>query len=81
MDPVQIGQIITVVAGAIKTAVDLGPIVIKGVEDAKPFAQVIVSTILGREITVDELSGLEQQLATLSAQFQQPLPPEQADDV
>lgn len=81
MDPATVIQIITVVGAVVKEAVELGPTVIKTVEDAKPFAEAIVNTILGKEVTVADLTALEAQIAALSAQLQEPLPPEQPDDV
>lgn len=70
MDPL---TIIGVVASVIKTAVDLGPTVIKGIEDAKPFADAIVRTLTGGEVTPEQLAELEAQIAALSAQLQAPM--------
>lgn len=81
MNAVAIGQVISVVAAAIKTAVDLGPIVIKGVKDAEPFAEVIVRTIMGTQITDEQLTALEEQLNKLSEELQQPLPPADEQDI
>jgi hypothetical protein len=69
--------IISAVAAAVKAAVDLTPSVIKTVQDATPFAQAIVATIKGENITQDQLDQLEAQITTLSLQLQAPLP---ADD-
>lgn len=71
-----VAQIITVVAGVLKTAVDLGPTVIKGVEDAKPFAEAIVGMLKGTNVTDDQLAELEAKITALSSQLQAPLPPE-----
>ena len=69
--------IISVVAAAVKAAVDLTPAVIKTVQDAEPFAAAIVNAIRGDNITQDQLDELEAKISDLSAQLQQPLP---ADD-
>lgn len=68
--------IIELVAKVIQQAVILGPTIIKGVEDAKPFAEVIYHALKGDNVTQNQLDQLEVQLADLSAQLQQPLPPE-----
>lgn len=68
--------IISAVAAAIKAAVDLTPSVIKTVQDATPFAQAIVATIKGKNITQDQLDQLEAQITSLSQQLQAPLPPD-----
>lgn len=70
-------QLILTVAGIIKTLIDVGPDVIKGVQDAKPFAEQLVKTIFGKkEITNEELAELEAKIDDLAAQLQEPLPPE-----
>jgi hypothetical protein len=81
MDAATIEEIITVVASVIKTAVDLGPTIIKAAKDAEPFAANIVNTIIGKETTKDELAQLEAAIADLSAQLQATLPEQQADDI
>lgn len=81
MSVIAVAEIIGMVATVIKQAVDLGPIVIKAASDAKPFAEVIVNALRGKTITQDDLTAIEQQIAVLSAQLQQPLPPEQPDDI
>lgn len=69
--------IINLIATVIKTAVDLTPTVIKGVEDAKPFAEAIYHALKGDNITQDQLDQLEAKITDLSNQLQQPLPPEE----
>lgn len=70
-------QLILTVAGIIKTLIDVGPDVIKGVQDAKPFAEQLVKTIFGKkEVTAEELAELEAKIDDLAAQLQVPLPPE-----
>jgi hypothetical protein len=73
MDPT---TIITTIATVINEAVTLGPIVIKGVEDAEPFAKLIYGLFTGTNVTADQITILQQQLAALSAQLQDPLPPD-----
>jgi hypothetical protein len=74
MDP---ATIITTIATVIQTAVNLGPSVIKAVEDATPFAEAIYNTLTGTAITQDQLDKLEADITALSAQLQANLP---ADD-
>lgn len=70
--------IIATIASIIKTAVDVGPVVIKGIEDAKPFAEALYNTLFkGHKITEEELAQLEARIKDLSAQLQLPLPPEE----
>lgn len=76
-DPVTIISSIASLAKIIKMVVDVGPDVIKTVEDAKPFAQQIFSTMRGgKEITADELKDLEAKIDELASELQRPLPPE-----
>lgn len=65
------------IASVIKTAVDLTPDVIKTVQDATPFAQVIYNAVVkGDSITQEDLDKLEAQITDLSNQLQLPLPDE-----
>ena len=65
--------IITTIASIIKTVVDLTPTVIKGIEDARPFAEAIFKTLKGdKEITQEELTELEARMTDLSNQLQLP---------
>lgn len=69
--------LIASIASIIKTLVDVGPDVIKGVQDAKPFAQQIVKSLFGKEeISNEDLAELEAKIDSLAAQLQEPLPPE-----
>lgn len=69
--------IISLVSTLIKTAVDLGPTVIKGVQDAEPFAKALYDTLIkGKAISQDQLDELEARIDDLAAQLQEPLPPE-----
>ena len=70
--------IINLIAGVIKTAVELTPTIIKTVNDAKPFAEAIYNSIIkGNEVSEDQLKELEARLTELSNQLQLPLPPEE----
>ncbi len=69
--------IISTIASIIKTAVDLTPTIIKGVEDARPFAEAIYQSLKGENITEDQLLELEIKISALSNQLQSPLPPEE----
>lgn len=68
--------ILEVLAKVVKVAVDLGPTVIKGAEDAKPFAQAIFNLFQGKTVTQAQLDELEARIDDLAAQLQRPLPPE-----
>jgi hypothetical protein len=75
-------QIITAISSVIKVAVDLTPVVIKTIEDAKPFAQAIYDTLIGdKEISAEELETLQAKILELSNQLQAPLPPPTDDEV
>jgi hypothetical protein len=76
MSLASIEAIIAAVAGAVKTAVDLGPSVIKVIEDAKPFAQQIIDAIGGKKVTDAQLAQLEAGIQALSDDLQTPLPPD-----
>lgn len=69
-------QIAGVVAKGIKILVDLGPDIIKTVDDAKPFATRLVNAIQGKKVTVNELASLEAHIDEMAAELQEPLPPE-----
>lgn len=81
MDPATVVAVVSTVAAVLKQVADLGPLVIKGAQDARPFAELIVRTILGREVTEDELTLLEQQIKVLSDELQEPLPPADEEDI
>lgn len=68
--------IIATISGVIKTAVDLTPDVIQVAEDAAPFAQAIYGLFQGTNVTQAQLDQLTADIATLSAELQQPLPPD-----
>lgn len=69
--------VIQTVAAVIKTAVDVGNVIISTVEDAEPFAKVIVDTIGSKEeISDEELDAMRLKLQALSNELQKPLPPE-----
>lgn len=69
--------IVEAIAAVIKTAVDVGPEIIKGVQDAKPFAEAIYNSLIkGQKVSDEDLKKLEDQLTELSNQLQKPLPPE-----
>lgn len=72
MDPT---AIITVISQVIKLAVDVGPGVIKAVEDAAPFAEAIYHNLVsGQAVTPEQLTALEAQLQVLSDDLDVPLP-------
>lgn len=62
-------------ASILKTIVDLTPTVIKTVEDAKPFAEILYNTFKnGKDVTEDQFNALEAEIKRLSNELQQPLP-------
>lgn len=72
-------EIIALIGQIIKTAVDVGPTVIKAVGDAEPFALLIYDNLVGGQpITPEQQADIEAQLAVLSGRLQAPLPPEEA---
>jgi len=75
-------SVISAISSVIKVAVDLTPVVIKTIEDAKPFAQAIYDTLIGdKDITQEELDVLAAKIKELSDQLQAPLPPPTDDEV
>lgn len=68
--------IIETIALVIKEAAILGPIIIKSVEDATPFAKAIYDMIAGHTVTQAELDELVEKIQVLSAQLQKPIPDE-----
>lgn len=75
-------SIISAISSVIKVAVDLTPMVIKTIEDAKPFAQAIYDTLIGdKDITQEELEILQAKILELSNQLQAPLPPPLDDEL
>lgn len=73
MDPT---TIIATIASVINEAVTLGPTVVKAVEDAEPFAQLIYGLFEGTNVTQAQIDTLVANLAVLSAQLQVPLAPD-----
>lgn len=63
-------NIVETVAAVIMQLITLGPAVIKGVENAKPFAEVIVNTVLGGNVTDEQRAQIEAQITSLSNQLQ-----------
>lgn len=74
MDPVAVATVIETIAKVINEAVILGPTVIKAVEDAKPFAQVIYGLFTGTNVTQAQVDDLLAQLDALADQLEAPLP-------
>lgn len=57
--------------------VKFAPIAMQGIENAKPFAQLLYNTLAkGKEVTQEELADLEKRIDELSAELQKPLDPE-----
>lgn len=76
MDPVEIATIIDTIAKVINEAVVLGPTVIKAVDDAKPFAQLIYGLFTGTNVTQAQVDDLLSKLDALSDQLDVDLPPD-----
>lgn len=74
-------EIIALIAGALKAAADVGPIVFKTAQDATPFIMRLVAGVIGRELDPNEQAHIEAQLDALSAQLQVPLPPADEEDI
>lgn len=67
-----IGLVITVV----KTAIEVAPVVVQGIQDMKSFAVALFQKFTGKDITPEQRVELEAQIDNLHAQFQAPIPPE-----
>ena len=73
MDPATL----TAIANVINAAVQIGPSVIKGVEDALPFAQAIYNNLFNKTtITQADLDALDAQVQAMVDQALTPLPPD-----
>lgn len=79
MSAVNVIEIINAIAAVINTAVQLGPRVVKTVEDARPFAQAIHKLFEGDHVSQQQLEDLHAQIKALSAKLQAPLPLEEGD--
>jgi len=67
--------IIATIAKVVQTAVEIGPTVIETIEDAEPFAEAIYNALIaGKPVTQEQIDALENHLAELSAELQEPLP-------
>lgn len=62
--------IVAVISSVIKVAVDVGPGLIKTVEEARPFAEQIVSLFSGEHVTQDKLDALLTSANSISADLQ-----------
>jgi len=77
-----ISLVVETVAKIIYQVSTLTPVVIKTIEDAKPFAQAIYDTLIGdKDITPEELAILQAKVLELSNQLQAPLPPATEDEL
>ena len=73
MDPATL----TAIANVINAAVQIDPSVIKGVEDALPFAQAIYNNLFNKTtITQADLDALDAQVQAMVDQALTPLPPD-----
>jgi hypothetical protein len=80
MEAATVEAILTAVAQIITIA---APIVVKGVENAAPFAQMIYGLVTGTNLTNDDIDAVLAKANALSAQIQDPnfIAPKQDDDV
>ena len=76
MDPVSVTTIISTISSVINEAVVLGPTVIKAVDDAKPFAELIYGLFTGTNVTQQQVDDLLANLDSLSDQLEVDLPPD-----
>lgn len=81
MSNISTTEIINIIAAVVNTAVKLGPTVIKGVEDATPFAKAIYGLFTGTNVTEAQLDDLVKKIKTLSEELQKPLPQEEEENV
>lgn len=68
----------TQIIEAIQSAIKITQAVVKTGQDAAPFIRAIYNTFVGNkeEITKADLDALSEQVDALSAELQEPLPPE-----
>lgn len=70
------GATVETIAQVILQLVQLGPAIIKTVDDAKPFVEEFAALLRGgTEPTQDDLDALKARIDDLYAQAQAPLPP------
>lgn len=70
-------QIIAIIGTALQMAKKVWPTAVQGYEDIKFFAEGLFKQLKGDDnITPEEQAALEAKLDELSAELQQPLPPE-----
>lgn len=67
---------LNLVTTVISTLVKVEPVIVQGITDLKPFASALYQKFTGQEISADERTALEAKIDELSAEFQQPIPPE-----
>lgn len=70
---VQIAAIIQ----AIQSAISITEAVLRTAQDAAPFIAAIRDTFSGTDVTQEQLDALEARIDALSAELQEPLPPEE----
>lgn len=65
---------------ALRVASEAAPIVIKGIEDAKPFAVNLWKSLTGQEPSPADEAAIDAMLASLTDRLEEPLPPAQPGD-
>lgn len=73
-------QLLAILGAVLQAGIEDGPIILKTAEDATIFMKQLFNKLLGRDPTADEEAAIYEQIQTLSAQLQTPLPPAQDDD-
>jgi hypothetical protein len=73
MDPVAIATAVTTI---LEEVIKVAPLIEQGIATAEPYAQALIGLIEGTNVTQEQLDAAVANVQALSAQFQQPLPPD-----
>ena len=72
--------IVSIILSVLQTANTAAPIVLRGIEDAKPFAVDLWKRITGKDPDPADEAAIDAALAALTARLEEPLPPAQPGD-
>jgi hypothetical protein len=76
MDIATVEAIATAIGTVVEEIIKVAPAIEQGAVTAEPYIAALVSLVEGNAVTQDQLDAAVAQVTALSAQFQQPLPPD-----
>lgn len=62
--------------GLVKTAIEVAPIVISGIQNLTTFGVAFYERLTGKPATAEERADIEAMIEKLHSEFQAPIPPE-----